>query len=265
MNGYLVGALVALAAAGYFVWQRQEATRKHGRLLSVETSTTGALHAVHRAAVEAAGAGAFSERVELAGTTQPGPGGLLHSPLSETPCVWHKHMVTRRYRDVQHDSKGNRTTSTREEVVTNEQSRDPFLVRDADGEVLVRPSKGSMSGTRKSVSRFEDKRERSSSRIKVGSFELALPSEGDGDTLGYEYEEWVLLPGLHVFVKGEATDVSGELVVRNPKGAENLVVSTKSEDELIDAAVSTSRRNTLFAAGSAALAVVLVVLAFTIG
>jgi len=266
MNGYFIGAVVALLATVFFWWQRREAQAKHRGLLAVEASTTGSLHQVHRAAVEAAGAGAFSERVELSGTTAAGPGGLLTSPLSETPCVWHKHVVTRRYRKVSRDTKGDRQTSTAEERVTDEQSNDVFVLRDADGEVLVKPSKGSMSGTRKSVSRFEESDGRGSGRLKIGGFEMSLPTTADGDTLGYEYDEWVLLPDVRVFVAGEATDTGGgELVVRNPRGGDNLMVTTRSEDEVIDAASSGVNRNLLFAAGTAALAVVLVVLGATIG
>jgi E3 Ubiquitin ligase len=40
----------------------------------------------------------------------------------------------------------------------------------------------------------------------------------DGDTLGYEYEEWVLPPDTAIFVQGEASDRDGALQVAKPEG-----------------------------------------------
>lgn len=147
-----------------------------------------------------------------------------------------------------------REARPRHRGITDEQSRDVFVLRDAVGEVLVKPSKGSMSGTRTSVSRFEEAHGRGSGRIRIGTFEMSLPSVGDRATLGHEYDEWVLLPAVTVFVAGEATDAGGggELV-RNPVGADDLVVSTRSEDELVGATAQGMRTNQLLGIGAGVL------------
>ncbi|HEY3015931.1 MAG TPA: GIDE domain-containing protein [Nocardioides sp.] len=250
--GAIVAALLAIGA-GYGAY---EARAKRRRMLGVETSTTGTLRQLHEAATAAAGMNAFSEIAEVDGTAQPGPGGPLTAPISGTPCVWWRQRVTRRYRDRYTDSHGRRQTREREEEINDDRSRDPFVVRDIEGDIVVVPTTN-VQAARKSVSEFRDHHsERQGAQIKVGSFSLSLPSSGD-DTIGYEYEEWVLTPETRVFVSGEATDRGGELQIREPQGPYDLVITTKSEEELLG---DTHREFLLFGFGAAALAVASVVL-----
>jgi hypothetical protein len=250
--GAIVTALLAIGAA----YGAREARQKRRRMLGVETSTTGTLRQLHEAATAAAGMNAFSEIVEVDGTAQPGPGGPLTAPISGTPCVWWRQRVTRRYRDHYTDSHGRRQTRESEEQLNDDQTRDPFLVRDIEGDIVVVPTTNVQSA-RKSVSEFRDHHSaRQGAQIKVGSFQISLQSGGD-DTIGYEYEEWVLTPETRVFVCGEATDRGGELQIGEPEGPYDLVITTKSEQEMLG---DSQREFLLFAGGAVALAVASVVL-----
>lgn len=264
MTAYIVGAVVALAAAGFCFWQAREASARRARLLLTETSSTGLLRELQAAATAAAGPGSFAELVELEGVAVAGPRGLLTSEISRTACVWHRHEITRKYRDVDHDSKGRRQTTTKEEVVTENSTQEPFGLRDADGEITIVPTVD-VDHVRKSVSEFRESHERNDSTIKVGSFSFSIPSGGDGDTLGYTYEEWVLEPDTRIFVQGEARDRGGELEVVEPRGKHSLAISTRSEEALLDDAAGDHRLYTWLGAGAVVVAVILVVLGFTVG
>lgn len=265
MTGFLIAAAVAAVVAGFFLWQAQQAKGRKARLLAVETTSTGQLKALVDAAAEAAGPGAFAQPVELAGTAVAGPGGLLTSELSETPCVWHQHKVTHKYRERYKDRNGNRKTRTKEEVVTDHRSEVPFLLRDADGEIVVVPTRN-VQGGRKVVSRFEDDDgDEPRTELKIGSFSLNLPTSRGDETIGYEYEEWVLLPDAKIFVQGEASDDGGQLEVREPRGKATLLISTRSEAALLDSAEKGIASNTRIAAGAGVLAVVLAVVGVVVG
>ncbi len=121
--GVAIGAIVAVVT---WVMSRR-AERRRGEMLGVETLTSDTIRQLCAAAAGAAGPGAFRQPVEVTGTTEASPAGVLTSEVSKTPCVWHRHRVTRRYRDVSTDSKGTRTTTTSEEVVIENTTQDPFV------------------------------------------------------------------------------------------------------------------------------------------
>jgi hypothetical protein len=260
VTGFLIGAAVALGLAGYLAWQALQAKERHKKMFLTETSTTGFVKELHQTAVGAAGVGVFAEHVELEGVAIAGPDGLLTSEISKTPCVWHRHKVTRKYKDVYHDSKGNRKTRTREEEMTSHRSRDPFLLRDDDGEIKVVPFR-SVKGARKVVSEYKEHKG-STTNLKLGSFQISLPTSGDGATLGHTYEEWVLLPDTRIFVSGQANDKDGELALRDPKGKEDLVISAKLEDELLDEASGEVKKYAALAALAVVAAIAILVWGF---
>lgn len=258
MGGWGFAAIVAVAISGGLLWWGQRAQGRRSHLLAVETLTTGTIKALSDAAAGAAGPGAFRQRVEVVGTTQPVASGPLTSELSKTECVWHRHKVTRRYHHLERDSKGNQTRSTREEVMAENTTKDPFLVRDVDGTIPVVPTRV-VQGARKSLSEFrEPTAHDGEATVSLGPFELNL---GGGDnTIGYEYEEWLLPVGKKVFIQGDATDASGELAIVEPEGSPKLIISTKSESELLEAAAKETTILRVASAIAAVFAVVFVVI-----
>ena len=239
--GWFLAALLAAVVAAIAWWTGRSATRRRGRLLATETSTVATLTKVAAAASAAAGPGSYREVVELSGEAHPGPAGRLTSPETGTPCVWHRHTVTRRYTQVTKDAEGKKSSSTAEETVTSETSSSPFVLRDATGEVLVEAA-GGVDGARKSLSEFREGRR-----------------GGARDTIGFEHEEWVLEPGTRLFVTGEVSDAGGVLTIRKPaKG--DLVVTTRSEDQLLESAAGSVRTSGIVMKVAAVAAVVLAVI-----
>ena len=238
MNGFLVAALVLLVVAAGLGWGAWSAARRHQRLTATESVGLATLRELHRAATQAAGPGAFRLLVDIEGTAEPGPDGPLAAPLSGTACVWHQHTVVRRYEVVDMED-GKRVTRRREETESVLTTETPFLLRDAGSEVLVVPT------------RRVDAAEQS-----VDDFQRAKPYERRGTT-GWKRCEWVVRPGTRLFVHGEAVDRGGELVVVEPEGRDKLLVSTRSEAEVLERAASGHRWMRIASAASAALAVVL--------
>lgn len=234
MVWFAVGlGVLAVGAAVVAILARNE----RRDLLGNETLTAAQLRELHQAATEAAGPDAFRQSVELKGHSAAHVDGLLTSELTSTPCVWYRQKVTRKYEEVRRDSEGNRTTSQREEVMTDNHSDKAFFVADETGRIAVVPG-DSVEGARKVLSEFRQaERGGGSSKLEFGSFKLSLPTGGGrGGTLGYEYEEWVLAEGVQLFVCGEAVDRGGKLSVREPQGKGSLMITTKSEEELIEGA-----------------------------
>jgi len=256
MNWFVVGAVVALVLAGVMLYLSRDARARHRKMYLTETTTTGTLRSLQEAAASAAGAGAFQQQVELAGKAVAGPGGLLTSEMSKTSCVWHHHRVTRKYRKVSHDSKGNRQTSTAEEVVTENVTHDSFLLRDAEGDITLVPG-DEVDGARKALSEF-----REGDRDRVELFGFSFAGNNDGDTLGYEYEEWVLAPDTAIFVQGEVSDRDGTLRVTEPEEKGDFVISTRSEAALLKKADHAARLYGWLAVAAGALALVLLVVGF---
>jgi hypothetical protein len=251
--------LLAVVAAGSGVTAHL-ARGERRRLLGNETLTAAQLRELHAAATEAAGPDVFRQEVELKGRSGAHVDGLLTSELSGTPCVWYRQKVTRKYEETRRDSDGNRSTVQREEVMTDHHSSQAFFVVDETGRIPVVPGKG-VQGARKVLSEFRQAGPRGgSSTLELGSLKLSIPSGNRGGTLGYEYEEWVLAQGVPLFVCGEAVDRGGRLSVREPEGSDRLLITTKSEEELVEGA---EKRFRYAAAGGAlaavAAAVVLVV------
>lgn len=252
-----IAAVVALGFGAFSLFNARKARGAVGDLLSVETTTTAFVHELHQTAVGAAGVGAYRERVEFEGVVAPGPSGALSSEVSKTEAVWHRHRVTRHYEQVRRDSEGRRRTSKRTEKVADNSTREPFLLRDDTGEITVVPVDG-VRHAHKSVSEFKESEQRGgATEIALGSFSLSLPRESGG-TLGYEYEEWVLAPGTRVFVSGDVIDRNGHLEVRAPEGGK-LLVSTRSEEELLESGRGDEKRNTLLGYGSLGLGAILAV------
>lgn len=266
MAPWLIGAAFAVAGAvACFISARTEQS-KYDAAVGLETSTTELLHELHRTATETAGKNSYSELVELDGTAHPAPSGSLTAEISGTECVWYMQKVTRRYKEVYRDSEGRRKVRNKDEVVSRNRSRDPFLLRDETGEVTIVPSTNVQSA-RKVVAEFRESNEsRKGASISIGGFNLNLPTGGgDGDTIGYKYEEWVLTEGTRIYVRGEAVDRNGKLEVRGPRGKDAMVISTKSEEEMLAEHKKKATLARLGTSGLAVAAVALLVAAFVIG
>lgn len=245
-----VAFLVGAGVLGYFVYR---AAAKQKAMVLTETLTASELGQLRDAAEQAAGPGTFRHDTEVVGAVAPGPGGALEAEMSGKRCVWHRHVITRKYWEERRDSNGNHRRRTREEKIGEGSSDQPFYVRDETGTVLVNPTVDMIDGLRPAFSKFEKANERRGTKVEIGSFKLTLPSGRRGGTIGYKYEEWVLPPKRRVYVLGEASDDGNDIVVGKPVEGGTFLISVRSEEELLAA---TRKRQQLFGIGAVACAVI---------
>jgi hypothetical protein len=221
--------LVLAAGASFFFFKSRD--RLH-EMIVTETYTAKDLAELQKAAAGAVGEGAFKYRSEVKGSAEAGPDGVLRAELSDSECVWHRHVVTRKYwtTEQRKDSDGNYRTRRveRTEKVATRESEQPFFVRDQTGAVAVHPA-DAMQDMEKVVERFEAADETGGhTEISLGKFNLSIPTSKREGTIGYKYEEWILRAGKDLYVLGDVVDPGGQLAITKPE-----FVTTKDEETMI--------------------------------
>lgn len=167
-------------------------------------------------------------RVEVEGAATPGPAGPLSSPLSGTPCVWHRTTITRSYRKWETDSEGRRRQVTGTNVVHDRCSTEPFTIVDVSGQVALYPEDRRPDGAERVLSEREHGPGRLAARAAaIGARGLG---SGPGTTQGHQYEEWVVRPGTNLYVLG-AVRGPGDVAIRKPRNSP-FIISTRSEQQL---------------------------------
>lgn len=225
---WFIGGLIGLAVAGLFGYLTWRAKTRIRAMEATETLTVAELKELHRAAVDAAGEGAFRHRCEVAGVVRPHKRGALSSELKKVSCVWHKHKVTRRYEYVDRDRDGSRRTRTRNEVVAQNTSDTAFFLEDDTGKLVIRPAGHDVEHAEKVTDSFRP--HRGGGSVSIGPLTL----RSGGGTVGFKEEEWALRPGTRVYINGEASDISdGRLALSAPMEGGTFIMSTRSEAEMM--------------------------------
>ena len=135
----VIGGIIALAVAAvaYFYAHSKQKTLRDMTL--AETLTCGELGQLSAAAAEAVGTGSFGQACEVVGVAAPGAQGALTAPESGREVVWHRTLLTEHYTTTETDSEGKSREVDKTRVVAQHVSEDPFLVKDATGEIVVDP------------------------------------------------------------------------------------------------------------------------------
>lgn len=237
--------LIGVAVICFFL-ARSERTKARA-VQQTDTYQVQLLQQLHQRVRDTLGAEALAEQCEVAGVIESA--APLTAPLSRTPCVAYRYVVTREYEEeVSHtDSEGKTTTEMRRaaETVSSEERHTEFWVRDPTGRVLVDPERAEIdyasSGERYDQAHDRGRRTR---------------------TLGHRHREESLAVGAQVFVHGCAIDRGGALVIAgNPRDDDQrFFISRSSEQELLRSAESSARLLVWVAAGSGALGLFLLVL-----
>ncbi len=224
------GFLVALGVL--FIFLRKKAQDQLLEIKFVKTSTAAELAEMAASIKQELGTGGFRQQTEVKGVIkcdQP-----LTGELSKQACVYYSMSVSERYEETyyERDAQGNqvRRTRTGSTTVASNSQRVPFHVQDDTGKVLVNPNDASIDAV-KVISKYEPG---SRQTISFGSFRFNI-SGGSSDRriLGYEFEESIVPLDRRVYVLGEASDSSGELMVQKPEDKKKpFIVSLKSEEEL---------------------------------
>lgn len=217
--------------------------RRRGQTIA-ETPTTRCADVGDLVASAANGA---DQRVECAGRAAPGPGGPVSAPFSTRACVWYRSTITEHYWDTEHrrDSDGRTRTERvrRQREVSDDRAEAPFALTDDSGTVLVDPRKARMDQPERVLNEFHD-------RPREGFLKELI--SGDR-TIGYEHEEWIIAADTPLYVNGGAVARGDGWALAIPAGGGELLVSTRSEQELLAA---TQRAARWWFAGAGVLGVV---------
>ena len=190
----------------------------------------------------------------------------MESELSQTECVYYSMTVKREYEEVSYetDANGNRrrTTHRRSDIVSSNRRSLPFFVKDATGQIQVRPE-GAQLIAEKVVDRFEPA-DSTRQGFKLGSFNLDINVGGlamgnSPRTLGYRFEEEAIPTQREVYVLGEATGSADSLCLQKPAKGQ-MIVSVKSEEQLQRDAGKSSKAYVFGAAVCGVLAVICLVM-----
>ncbi len=217
----LVVAAVALSVGLFLFLTARSRLRSSTANPTVEASQVAALAAIG------------SERCEVTGIARAGSRGLLHAPISGVPCVWHRVQIEALYSDAGIDGEPHQLT----EEVSDVASQAPILLEEEDGVVVV--------DMRNVIIDLADRTTTVVDESALEGIELAMSgarSQGD-DTL-YARTEWVITDGTKLFVSGRPVAMGDQVGLGQPERGE-LVVSTRSDIELVNAA---RRRRNLGAA-----------------
>ena len=235
--------LLLLAGAGLVGWALYEMYRQKV-MAATPTIGAGDVHTVLD--------GDREVRVEVHGATAVGPGGVLRSPLTGSPCVWYRVRITRKYTEWERDRDGNRKRVSKEESVYDTQTADPFLVTDVSGKVLLYPAKKRPDGATQALNQYEG------ARGPLGDLAESLGIRLRRDTPstdGHRFHEWVLPEGSPLYALGSARTMNGQPAICEPSSPP-YIISTSSEDQLVRrsrlTAVATSVGGVLLMVGTVA-------------
>ncbi|WP_017572141.1 GIDE domain-containing protein [Nocardiopsis halotolerans] len=198
------------------------------------------------------------QRVTLTGVAAPGPEGPLSSGLAGAECVWHGHEVLRHYWPLNRDPVEGAVRERACDSIADYACDDLFGIvaegRPEDAQrVFVDPGDAEPRGTELCLKRV------------VGRPQPGVASPADdllprvrgrisgvfrGETIEFEYREWVIRAGSRIRVTGRVQVRDGRVVLAAPEGGTLSV-----EHGVDDQPVRVSPRRTEALALTVALAV----------
>jgi hypothetical protein len=190
---------VAMAVVGLRAWPLWRALRR------VRPATPERL-------VAAARTGRFDGRiVALAGVASPAPDGALVSTINHVTCVWHRHTVHRRRIYYRATAGGVSQRGSIPRRIAQGVSTEPFRV----GDVEVRPA-----GMR--VHRPLACSPRILPALATEPFPEA-EALMDRPPYLYRHREWVLRPGVRLFVLGQVRSRGSRVTIRRPDRGPHII------------------------------------------
>ena len=176
-----------------------------------------------------------SEKLTVMG--EPSCDEPLISPLGNKPCIYYSMKVTssRVEHYTEKDSEGRTVNKSRTITDTLDQSTNStrFKINDGTGTVMVDPQNGQFEGLIKSVDKSETRTANQGASISFGNFSLNLSnsfSPKEPETI--KYEEEIIGLDRRLTVIGTLCDKMGEFEITK-QGKTPVIVSTKSQDEMI--------------------------------
>ncbi|MFI6575446.1 GIDE domain-containing protein [Nocardiopsis sp. NPDC050513] len=171
-------------------------------------------------------AGHVGQRVTLTGVAAPGPAGTIGSGLAGAECVWHGHEVLRHYWPLNRDRGANAVRERACDPIAEFGSEELFgLVAegaaDEGDRVMVDPADGEPRDAELCLQRVVG---RPQPGVAAAADDLLPRVRGRisgvfrGETIEFEYREWVIRRGARVRVSGEVQVRDGRVVIAAPEG-----------------------------------------------
>lgn len=175
--------------------------------------------------------GAFASlagrQVTLRGFAAAGPGGTLESRLAGVECVWHRHEVLRHYATWRTPP----GSDEREQVLGSDSiadygSAEPFGIvgpeggRPGEPTILVEPDQARTAGVPMCLQRVVGRPQRG---VPAPADDLLVRVKGRisgvfrGETIEFEYREWVIRSGDPIVVRGRVELREGGPVLVAPR------------------------------------------------
>ncbi len=234
----IVLAIICYAITAFLIYNYFNLKTRLEAISSVETSDAAALNDIYQGVAGEVGKGYFEQPAEIKGVIEcENP---LESEIGKHTCVYYRMSVTREWEEDYDEKDGEtgknvRKTRKGSEVMSSNTRSTRFLVRDETGTLLINPE-GAQIDTEKIVDRFEAQNSVAGGTISFGGFSFSLGGTADAGnrrTLGHRFHEEILALNKRVYVLGNATDMSGELMIQKPREKGQFIISTKSEEELM--------------------------------
>ncbi|MFC3998457.1 GIDE domain-containing protein [Nocardiopsis sediminis] len=166
------------------------------------------------------------QRVEITGLAAPGPDGVIESRLARTDCVWNGHEVLRHYWSLTRDAAtGERDRERACDSIADHGSDELFGIvgRGTAGRdtvpLLIAPEDAALSGLDMCLQRVVGRPQRG---VPAPADDLLPRVKGRisglfrGETIEFEYREWVLRAGDPITVHGTVELRDGHPVVTAP-------------------------------------------------
>lgn len=273
---FIVLGVVLLIIAIVAICMRQFSAKPHlDKLLASGRKKIGETLETYRETKQALGElgdeNAVSEEITVMG--MPKCDEPLISPVGNKPCIYYEMQVTckmferRQQKDANGnlmvDSNGNpvMTETPVEKKLESRSNSTRFKIDDGTGEVLVDPTGGSFDG----LVKFEKSESMNSSSptLAIGNYSLSLTGLGLNNPNVrpgmVTYEEKIIGLDRRLTVVGNLCDKMGDLIIEK-NGKSNVIVSTKSQDEMIAAAKSTVKTQLIVAVACGAVGFVLTII-----
>lgn len=238
----IFGVILLLVAGGLF-YGKMSSQKKLGDMAYTDTSEVSTLLLQCKGVADDIGGGSFSEYCEIKGTATLGQ--PLKAEFSGTDCVYYKTEVIREWEEEvfeeDHETGEQiRKMERKSEVMSTNLQAPDFWLDDGSGKMKIRPT-GAKIDAMKSFDNFEPHNsgsvQFSDGNMTWGNFSFSIGQpQSQANLIGYRFREWSIPLGQSLYVIGQASDESGELLLTKPKEKKSFVISTKSEEELIQSA-----------------------------
>ncbi|MBF0119467.1 MAG: AMIN domain-containing protein [Desulfobacterales bacterium] len=230
MNAIIIVGIILIIASLGLLWFRQNSAKKLQDIRDTETSKIDLHIETSQGIAKDMGSGYYAQYTEIKGaavTDRP-----MISQFTKKECVYYRSQVTREWQEEVEDTDSKtgetrRRMERRSEVMADNVNSPDFWVDDGTGKLKIRPS-----GSQIEAMQVFDSFMPQNDPMLISKFNLSfLPHT---NTIGYRLKEWIIPTNQSLYIIGEISDKDGELSLKKPQDKRTFIVSTKSENELIE-------------------------------